>query len=85
MMYKVTEYFVDLQDKDHPYHVGDVFPMDGMKVTEERLEELAGTENKRGIPLIELAEESKAESTSGTKKSTTKSKTRKTAAKSATK
>ena len=82
MMYKVTEYFVDLQDKDHPYHVGDVFPMDGMKVTEERLEELAGTENKRGIPLIELAEESKAEST---KKSTTKSKTRKTAAKSATK
>ena len=84
-MYKVIEYFVDLHDKNHPYHVGDVFPRDGIKVTQERLAELASAENKRGIPLIELAEESKAESTSGTKKSTTKSKTRKTAAKSATK
>lgn len=51
-MYKVIKYFTDLQDSNHPYDVGDVFPRDGLTVTEERLAELAGKENKQGEPLI---------------------------------
>lgn len=52
-MYKVKEYFTDLQDNNYAYNPGDVFPRDGMKVSKKRLAELAGTENKRGIILIE--------------------------------
>ncbi|MGI6168297.1 MAG: hypothetical protein ACOYI4_01085 [Christensenellales bacterium] len=58
-MYKVIEYFTDLQDGDHPYSVGDTFPRAGLKVTESRLKELAGSENKRGLPLIEKVADEK--------------------------
>ena len=51
-MYRVIKYFTDLQDNDHPYNVGDVFPRDGMTVTDERIAELAGSENKQRTPLI---------------------------------
>ncbi len=53
MAYKVIEYFEDLQDNGRPYNVGDVFPVDGNTVTAERLAELASTQNRRRIPLIE--------------------------------
>ena len=53
MPYKVIEYFEDLQDNGRPYNVGDVFPVDGNTVTDERLSELASTQNRRRIPLIE--------------------------------
>ena len=53
MAYKVIEYFEDLQDNGRPYNVGDVFPVDGNTVTAERLAELASTQNRRCIPLIE--------------------------------
>ena len=56
-MYKVIKYFTDLHDNDHPYNVGDTFPRAGVTVSEERLAELAGSNNKRGEPLIALAEE----------------------------
>ena len=56
-MYKVIKYFTDLQDKNHPYNVGDTFPREGMEVTEERLAELAGSDNKQSVPLIEKVEE----------------------------
>ena len=56
-MYKVIEYFTDLHDKDHPYNVGDTFPRKGITVTDERLKELAGSSNRRGIPLIALVED----------------------------
>ena len=60
MAYKVIEYFEDLQDNGRPYNVGDVFPVDGNTVTDERLSELASTQNRRRIPLIEeLAEKPK--------------------------
>ena len=52
-MYKVLLYFEDLQDNRHPYFTGDTFPREGLEVSEERLKELASSENKRGIPLIE--------------------------------
>lgn len=60
MAYKVIEYFEDLQDNGRPYNVGDVFPVDGNTVTAERLAELASTQNRRRIPLIEeIAEKTK--------------------------
>ena len=57
MVYKVIEYFEDLQDNGRPYNVGDVFPVDGNTVTAERIAELASTQNRRRIPLIEEIKE----------------------------
>ena len=60
MAYKVIEYFEDLQDNGRPYNVGDVFPADGNTVSAERIAELASTQNRRSIPLIEeIAEKPK--------------------------
>ena len=59
-MYRVIEYFTDLQDNDHEYRAGDTFPREGLKVSEARLAELVSAENLRGIPLIELVEPEKA-------------------------
>lgn len=52
-MYRVIHFFTDLQDSDHPYNVGDLFPREGEKVPASRLEELSGSDNKQGVPLIE--------------------------------
>lgn len=60
-MYKVKVYFTDLQDGGHPYQVGEVFPRAGKKVSAERLAELSGTNNKRGVALIEEVKEPAAE------------------------
>lgn len=60
-MYKVIKAFVDLQDCNFPYKVGDVFPRNGKTVTENRLAELACSDNKQGQPLIKLVEGPKAE------------------------
>ena len=57
MPYKVIEYFEDLKDNGRPYNVGDVFPVDGNTVTAERIAELASTQNRRRIPLIEEIKE----------------------------
>lgn len=57
MMYKVIKFFTDLQDNNHPYDVGSEFPRSGVSVTEERLAELSGSDNKQGVPLIQLVEE----------------------------
>ena len=69
-MYRVIEYFEDLQDNRQPYNVGDVFPKGDKKVTEERLNELATDKNRRRIPLIKKVEEPKVEKPS--KKATKK-------------
>ncbi len=52
-MYKVIKHFTDLHDENYPYSVGDTFPRLGIKVTEDRIKELAGCNNKQGTPLIE--------------------------------
>lgn len=52
-MFRVIEFFTDLQDGNHAYNVGDTFPRDGLTVTADRIKELSGTQNKRGIALIE--------------------------------
>lgn len=72
-MYEVIAYFVDLQDNNRPYNVGDQFPHIecGYPVSEKRLAELSGSDNKRGIPLISLVEEA-PEKVAEPKKATTK-------------
>jgi hypothetical protein len=52
-MYRVTNYFTDLQDGDHTYNEGDTFPRDGVTVTADRIKELSTSANRRGIALIE--------------------------------
>ena len=56
-MYKVIKFFVDIQDNNQPYNVGDTFPRKGFEVSEERLAELASDKNRQGVPLIELVAE----------------------------
>ena len=59
MSYKVIHYFTDLQDFNHPYKVGDVFPRLGLNVTDDRLKELSSKNNKQGKPLIKKVEDAK--------------------------
>jgi hypothetical protein len=56
-MFRVIEFFTDLQDGNHAYNVGDTFPREGVTVTADRIKELSGTQNKRGIALIEEVRE----------------------------
>lgn len=56
-MYEVIHYFTDLQDNEFPYNPGDVFPREGVEVSEERLAELSGSNNKQHKPLIKKVEE----------------------------
>lgn len=73
-MYRVIKYFEDLHDKSHPYNVGDTFPRKGITVTEKRLAELAGTNNKQGVALIEKVEEPTEEKSEKPKKPAKKKK-----------
>lgn len=52
MSYKVIHAFTDLQDFNHIYRVGDIFPRSGMKVSDERLSELSSNKNKQKKALI---------------------------------
>lgn len=67
--FKVIHPFRDLEDKGKTflngrvYAVGDAFPSTKRKVSDERFEELSGTSNKIGKPLIESIEEPKKEAT----------------------
>ena len=51
-MYKVIKLFTDLQDGGYEYRKGDEYPRAGLEPTEERIAELAGSDNKQGTPLI---------------------------------
>lgn len=56
-MYKVIQDFADLQDNNFVYHVGDIFPRDGIEISEERYAELSGRMNRRGAPVIQYIPE----------------------------
>ena len=60
-MYKVIKHFVDLQDNNFAYQVGDEYPRKGMSVLPSRIKELAGKKNRQGCPLIEEIEDTKPE------------------------
>ena len=51
-MYKVIEYFTDLQDNGYAYNVGDEYPRQGYKPSEGRIQELLTTNNKRHMVFI---------------------------------
>lgn len=53
-MCKVVKKFTDLQDGNHVYNVGDVYPREGYTPSEERITELASDKNRQGTPLIEV-------------------------------
>lgn len=57
MMYKVIKLFTDLQDNNHKYEVGDIYPREGFEVLPSRIKELSGKKNLQGVPLIEKVEE----------------------------
>ncbi|MBG3873539.1 Rho termination factor N-terminal domain-containing protein [Staphylococcus sp. mip270_02] len=59
MTYEVIKYFTDLQDNDYEYNVGDIFPRDGLQVTDERLRELSTDENRQRVSLIKPISEAK--------------------------
>jgi hypothetical protein len=56
-MYRVIKAFVDLQDSNFAYSVGDEFPRKGLNVLQSRINELASANNRQGSPLIEEVEE----------------------------
>lgn len=68
MGYKVIHAFTDSQDFRHIYSVGDVFPRSGIKVTEERIKELASAKNKQKKALIALVESDFSNKTNQTEK-----------------
>ena len=51
-MYKALTDFIDLQDNYRKYRAGDTFPRKGYDPGEERIAELASTNNKRGYAVI---------------------------------
>ena len=62
MSYRVIKYFTDMQDNNHEYNVGDIYPREELKVFPSRIRELSTTENRRGEILIEeIEDEPKAE------------------------
>lgn len=54
-MYVAIEGFTDAQDGRHEYKPGDRYPRPGLEVAAQRVEELAGSGNRRGRPVIALA------------------------------
>ena len=52
-MYRVIKAFVDLQDNNYKYDVGDTYPRKGLNVLQSRINELASNKNLQRTPLIE--------------------------------
>ena len=52
-MFRVIKHFVDLQDDNYKYDVGDTYPRKGLNVLQSRINELASNKNRQGVPLIE--------------------------------
>ena len=52
-MYKVIKHFIDLQDNNYKYDVGDTYPRKGLNVLQSRINELASDKNLQKAPLIE--------------------------------
>jgi hypothetical protein len=52
-MFKALTTFTDLQDNNYKYQAGDIFPREGLEVSDERLTELLSDKNRRHKPVIE--------------------------------
>lgn len=47
-MYKVIKDFKDLRDSGYEYHVGDVYPRDGVEAVPKRIIQLSTPTSERG-------------------------------------
>lgn len=72
MAYKVIKHFVDLQDNNHKYDIGDIYPRKGLNVLQSRINELASNKNLQKTPLIEEVPEKVEEPKKEKKKSVEK-------------
>ena len=52
-MYVAATRFADLKDGGRIYEAGEQYPRPGFVVSEKRIAELAGSDNRMGYPLIE--------------------------------
>jgi hypothetical protein len=60
MKYKVIEDFKDLEYNNHDYSVGDIYPVEGSpEPSQDRINDLLGTNNKLGRPVIQEEEKKK--------------------------
>lgn len=48
----VYEIFKDLEDSDYIYKKGDIYPHEGLEVSQKRIKELTSNKNKIGKVLI---------------------------------
>ena len=71
-MYRVIKAFVDLQDNNYKYDVGDTYPRKGLNVLQSRINELASDKNLQKTPLIEEIPENVEEPKKEKKKSVKK-------------
>ena len=71
-MYRVIKAFVDLQDNNYKYDVGDTYPRKGLNVLQSRINELATNKNLQKTPLIEEISEKVEETKKEKKKSVEK-------------
>ncbi len=71
-MYRVIYAFRDLEDHDFVYKVGKEYPRKGCSPTKERVDELLGSKNKIGRPLIEKVGGEKKEVKKAAKKTSKK-------------
>ena len=62
-----------MRDNNFAYQVGDEYPRKGMSVLQSRINELAGSKNRQGVPLIEEIPEKAEEPKKEKKKSVEKS------------
>lgn len=57
MAYKVIKAFTDMQDNNYAYDPKDparnTYPRKGLNVLQSRINELASSKNRQGVPLIE--------------------------------
>ena len=58
-MYKALLFFTDKQDNGFAYHEGDIFPREGLTVSDERIAELSSNKNRKGKPVIVEVKEKK--------------------------
>jgi len=58
-LYKVIHSFKDLQDNEHIYKIGDIYPRKGVHADKERVDELKTAKNKIGKPLIKAERKNK--------------------------
>ena len=71
-MYRVIKHFIDLQDNNYKYDVGDTYPRKGLNVLQSRINELASDKNLQKTPLIEEIPENVEEPKKEKKKSVKK-------------